>query len=643
MGKVILLAAALCAAWTGLAERTEPRLPVAEGIVSNAGFEGGGEGWRLKPAYSVRPAVGMNGSAGLVYENDDKDIPYAFPSQLIALNPGGTYRFSAWVRTDGLVPGKGGGAALAIEWADARGRRLGGSYSRGLKGTCDWTLVEDVTAPIPENAAFFTVVPYCSPGSTGRAFFDDIEVAPDVRPAVGHMLSSAYRDIAAEGSVDFIVGLAVPEDRPLDGLVAEFSFDADDGARKTVHADAFDSGMARLTLPVEALAMGESAVSFRLRATGGEVLGETGLTFNRVASMPRRRVWIDEHRRTIVDGEPFFPLGMFTGNASRREDYARGPFNCVMPYDAPDRDGMDFYWTNGVMVIYSVKDAYVGASKAPASVTDKESADAWVQGKVDEFKDHPGLLAWYVNDELADDEWFEALASRRDFLKRADPDHPAWAVVYQLQFLRELTPTFDVIGTDPYPVPNKPLSMVTDWTLRTDRAFFGRRAVWQVPQAFDWGGYRSRWPGAPEDRMPTVDEMRSMAWQCVVAGANGLVFFSFSGLQKEAHGLKFEKAWADVCEVGREIREYIPVLLSVEPVPAVAGAPDGLGVRGWRRDGEIWLLAVNAQDAPAEATLSLSEDFSSVRAAFGPEAEKAGPRALRVSLAPNQPAFYRIR
>ena len=131
-------------------------------------------------------------------------------------------------------------------------------------------------------------------------------------------------------------------------------------------------------------------------------------------------------------------------------------------------------------------------------------------------------------------------------------------------------------------------------------------------------------------------------------GSAGLVYENADpnlpyAFQKGTHGLKFETAWADVCKVGWEIRKYIPVLLSVEPAPVVSGVPDEWCTRVWRKDGETWLLAVNAQDAAGEATLALSEDFSAARAEFGPDAEKTGSRALRVYLAPNQPAFYRIR
>ena len=143
--------------------------------------------------------------------------------------------------------------------------------------------------------------------------------------------------------------------------------------------------------------------------------------------------------------------------------------------------------------------------------------------------------------------------------------------------------------------------------------------------------------------MPTFDEMRSMEWQCVASGANGLIFYSFTAIQKQTHGLPFEKAWADICKVGEEMRKYLPVLLSVEPAPTVKGAPEEWGVRIWRKDGETWLLVVNAQDKASAAELVLSENIASIGAEFGPAAEKTGARALSVSLAPNEPAFYRIR
>ena len=154
-----------------------------------------------------------------------------------------------------------------------------------------------------------------------------------------------------------------------------------------------------------------------LAAPDGAKLGATSLMFHRPARMPKRRVWIDGHRRTIVDGQPFFPLGMFSGSKNRFAEYVKGPFNTFMPYEPLDAVEMDFFHTNGIKVIYSVKDVYAAmAEKAPSCVTSAEAENAYVQAKVDAFRMHPALLAWYVNDERTL-ELFKPLRARQDLLE----------------------------------------------------------------------------------------------------------------------------------------------------------------------------------------------------------------------------------
>ena len=251
-----------------------------------------------------------------------------------------------------------------------------------------------------------------------------------------------------------------------------------------------------------------------------------------------------------------------------------------------------------------------------------------------------------MNDESTI-ERFKALRARQKLLERIDPDHPTWTVLYQYDMMRAMAPTFDILGVDIYPVPTSPLSAVTQGARKTSDAMLGLRPMWHVPQSFDWGLFRDDKPGAPPYRMPTIAEMRSMAWQFIAAGANGLIFYGFSTIQvpkrKDGTPFSFDKAWADICTVAEEVKQYIPVLLSVEDAPSVTGAPSAWGLRVWRKDGETWLLAVNAQDTAASAELTLSEDFASATPAFGPAAEKTGKRTLKVSLAPNEPALYRVR
>ncbi len=610
-------------------------------------FEDGGAGWTIPPAYSVVRGEGRNGSSAFVYENADPNLPYVYPQCEIPLESGVVYRVSGWIRTENLDPGKRKGAQLAVLCWDAKGELVKDWYSPGVRGTTDWQKIEFVTREIPPEAATCALLAYCTPQALGKACFDDILVAPYEDPAVGLIFSSAYRNTAASGKVTFGVALSVPEKYSPEETKGVFSYTGSDGARKKVSVTPAARDRAFFPLDATQLKEGESEIGFMLLAPDGKSLGTTSLAFHRPAKMPKRRVWIDEHHRTIVDGEPFFPLGMYSSVRMRRDDYVKGPFNTIASYLPLDAVEMDFFHTNGVKVIYSVKDMHPGMpERTPSTITDEATASAYVHATVNAFRSHPALLAWYVNDESTI-ERFKALRTRQELLERIDPDHPTWAVLYQYDMMRAMAPTFDILGVDIYPVTGSPLSNVTQGARKTSDAMLGLRPMWHVPQSFDWGLFRDDKPGAPPYRMPTIGEMRSMAWQFIAAGANGLIFYGFSTIQvpkrKDGTPFSFDKAWADICVVAEEVKRYIPVLLSVEDAPSVTGAPKPWGLRVWRKDGETWLLAVNAQDTAASAELTLSEDFASVTSAFGPAAEKTGKRTLKVALSPNEPALYRVR
>ena len=605
-------------------------------LISNGDFQTGSESWTLTPGYSIEKGSGCNGTVALAYSNSDPEFPYAQPKQEVKLEPGKVYRFSAWMRTENLVPKRGVGASVCVEFQDAEGKTLKWNWTAGLSGTKDWQRIEGMTRLVPAEAKKCFVSVFCSPGSTGKAWFDDVEVTPHEPAPVGDMCSSHYRNTAATGIVDVSVAIAVPRKNRIEDMEAEYFRKTLSGDTVSVPVEISKRDEASFGIDAETMPMGKSEIEFVMKERGGKELGRSKMTFNRVNKMTKRKVWIDVHGRTIVNGKPFFPLGMFTGGKNRRDDYVKGPFNCVMPYSMPDREVMDFYHTNGVKVIYTLKDVYHGACRMfRKTIKTDEDERRFISNKVRMFKNHPALLAWYVNDELSI-ALKKRLTARRDLLEELDAGHPTWAVVYQIENLREYMPTCDIIGTDPYPIPNRPLSMVTDWTRKTVDAYYGKRPVWQVPQAYD--------PGAAKGgRMPTAEEMRQMSWQCVAAGANGIVYYSFGTIAKTNNATPFEKAWSDVCAAASEIKKYIPVLLSVEPTPSVTGAPAAWSARMWRKNGDVYLLVSNAQNVDASAELELSENFSSVSAEFGSPCYLKNAKTLAVSLKADEVAMYRIR
>ena len=654
--KLRIIAAAIMAAAKSLPSSG------GEELVLNGGFDEVADGktahWNtIGQKFTYRDGVGRNGTRALCYENDDPKF-YSFPGQRIQLKAGHAYEYQVWVKTENLT-GKESGATVCIEWSDANGKWLGGAYVGGVKGTKDWTCVKGVTDKVPKGAVSARVSPYVRRGMKGKAWFDEVSVREYVLPPVAGVYSTAYRNMAAEGEVTFRAALDVPEDRAGPGLATWFTYQNTKG--DVCRTRATNSLGESVTLKVAEMKMGAQRVAAEL-FDGKERLGGAETTFTRVERMPKMSTWFDRQGRAIVDGKPFFPLGMYWSavTTNKIETYAKGPFNCLMPYHAPtSTDIMDLCHAKGLKVIYSVKDIYSGTRWVPKGIKTEADEVRYVTDRVNRFKDHPALLAWYLNDELPLS-MLPRLAARRDLMEKLDPGHPGWSVLYQYNSIREYMPSFDVVGTDPYPIPSKPAAMATEWTKKTVRGTLGCKPVWQVPQAFNWAGYRKTPEEKAKCRAPTEAELRSMCWQCIANGANGLVMYSFFDLEKRPNGEAFERRWAECCRVGEEIRAQFPVLLSVEgagrqivtgvghmkPDDGWKGPKYPVSARGWVKDGAEYVLVVNGYEKELHVTVGLAGlGRTAAESVFGPE-PKLVPRensdSLRLRLAPLEPALVRL-
>ena len=134
-----------------------------EPIVINGDFEKGTDSWALTPGYSVVKGEGRSFTTALVYENRDPDFPYAQPKQEVKLEVGKVYRFSAWIRTENIMPQQGAGASICLESQDGDGKTLKWYWTTGMKGSGDWKKIEGVSRPIPKDAKRCYVSVFCSP------------------------------------------------------------------------------------------------------------------------------------------------------------------------------------------------------------------------------------------------------------------------------------------------------------------------------------------------------------------------------------------------------------------------------------------------------------------------------------------------
>ena len=601
-------------------------------------FEGGADRWKLPTSqWNVVDGAGLDGSRALVLEYTKDEIPkWLERNEMVPVEPGEAYRFEAWVN-EKEFKAKDRPVSVSFAVYDSKSRLLRGAGAGSARiadniirkdGFCR---VEGTTRPLPMNASKGRFYIWAKEGSHGRVAFDGFRIYPVAVNALESLCCSAYRNEAAEGTVGFSAGYALNElKHDVKRLRAELRYLSQEGEK--VALGTLSNGVASVQLPVEAFAFGTNKVSMALKI-GEKTLGQMDCEFARLNRLPQRRVWFDKYGRTILDGKPFLPLGMYWNdvNAADLAVYTNTVFNCLMPYKRPDAKKMDMCAAAGIKVIYPICGFYELMASTNVQKAAKFRAN-YIDGLVEKFRSHPATLAWYLADELPS-VYAKHLEDRRQMCHRLDPDHPTWICINNPSVVRMLVNGYDALGMDPYPVGSPwgsgSLDLASDWALKARNGMYGYRPMWQIPQAFDWSHYvKNTYAGQGKDwkkpknmRMPTREEMSSMTWQAIAAGANGIVYYYFEDAYRRG-ATKEEEAqrWTDVCAVAREVKEKESVILA-EPGPEPVCDPKSVVCRTWRmKDGSIHLLVCSIVNKSVKVEVSVGVKTVSVSVApFGVE------------------------
>ena len=595
--------------------------------LKNAGFHqtdgnGGAVGWSHHPNWHAEKA-GHNGSGALVWEcAAESEIKNGGPGQEVTLKPGKRYDFSAIIKADGLVTQRKSpyqGLTLYVEGYDAKGKWMFGDTARpAVAGkSADWVKVEGVTREIPEGVAKAYLRVIAKRCVSGRGAVDNLYLAERETVAVEGVFPHVYRRESTGGAVRFSASINVDlHANQLADYAAMFSYRAADGRHVTVAGEVLSAIEAVATLDTSLFALGTNDVACALFLKGKQV-GSASVPFAHLARPTPRRVYIDRHLRPIVDGTPFFPLGMIHwGNVTKEniERYAEGPFNCLDTRWRMPRAHLDLCHAKGLRVTCGADYGFDHA----------DEGRKWLTERVNALKDHPALMGWFVSDELPLSD-IPMLKRRQRWMEELDPDHPTWYAQDVVREARHYLGVADVIGLDPYPIPTKPIGLVYSTECQGVTNTFGAVAKWMIPQAFGWGWLKRR--ETKGQRAPTQKEMANMGWQAMAGGANGLLFYAYQHLA-EPHddpADAFEPAWARTKAMAEEFKKYIDVFLSIDPAPTVGCSNGAVAARTWRLNGDTYLLAVNCTTSAQTATLTLSEPAGKVAAAdFGPMPKVAG-------------------
>ncbi len=163
------------------------------------------------------------------------------------------------------------------------------------------------------------------------------------------------------------------------------------------------------------------------------------------------------------------------------------------------------------------------------------TTEASLRSLVSQFKNHPALALWKNKDEA----WWGGtsvadLQRGYDVIKQEDANHPVEQTHAPRGTVADLQPynvAADILALDIYPVgvppgansllANKEISMVGDYTQFLSQIANGQKQFWMVEQ-IAWSGVT---PPSKTLVFPTLRQSRYMAYQAIINGARGLMFF----------------------------------------------------------------------------------------------------------------------
>jgi hypothetical protein len=376
-----------------------------------------------------------------------------------------------------------------------------------------------------------------------------------------------------------------------------FSATADNGFQ--VEADVRGGIRSRVPFEVSKLPQGKTRLTCQLKR-GGETVSVADVWLRKEPPKPNE-VKIDyESRGLIVDGLPCFPFGfycIFPGNVVAGTEAPHG-FNMIAAYQNANRDPTQIraYFDRcarvGMKVHYDIR-TIAQAEPSPAK---------WeaLKREVEMLRDHPALLAWYLCDEPDGQGIPPArLVEAYNFIKDLDPYHPITMVFCIPDRAAEYVDAMDIMMADPYPIPNGPVTTVSDWADQLNQVVNFGMPLWIVPQAFGGGELWAREPSAREER--------AMTYLALVHGATGIQYF----IRRPSIGNPISPSlWSECRRLALEAQELTPVLLSAEAAPIASADTDQVHVTTRRCDGSVYVMAVNTHREPAAMAISVDGEYT---------------------------------
>lgn len=535
--------------------------------------------------------AGPNGTPAIYYSRKKGEKYTTVSVSIKDLKRSTKYKFGAWVRTKNVTPG-GIGASTYMEYTRNGIHATGyGSYPSGITGTQDWTLITGETLTPPDFSTA-SLGFYIRNNQYGEAWF----AAPFIYEAKTewnvNLVIPKMRFALVPGKHVFVFNSLYSETDKNHSVQVALWKNKKKIMEKIVP---IDKGRFSVTMDLPKNGWYE----FHLRLVGDDI--KENIEKRIALNVPQiqkssNSVIVDKQGRTLINGKKFLPIGLFfnqmgpsftaSGNYWRQEEFDNlkdSPFNCIMPYDAMlwKRKGsplkglaetcaiMDELNRIGIKVIFSLKD--IGIHTGWDQLDGHKGVDAVTRYIVGNLRNHPALLAWYLNDEQPAKRFYR---EQRERIARLDPWHPTWQCHYNVIEMPRVAGESDIFGVDPYPISDKnsDMSIIKLYFENAKKIFASEygTAIWGVIQIFSFSNYDKKRPYY----LPTESQIRSMSLFMALLGSKGFIFYAYHDqLRPEMLARKdysFPRRWQELCRVAQLLKDLSRHLLSDSTAPATS-------------------------------------------------------------------------
>jgi len=290
---------------------------------------------------------------------------------------------------------------------------------------------------------------------------------------------------------------------------------------------------------------------------------------------------------TTVNGKPLFPLGFYhvswQSTAVERikamQNIAKAGFNTIHVSSTTDINDEssygDFLDRSAQQGIYVITEQQIN-----------------LQNVVKEFKHKPAVLAWNIADDVNDGKQTpHDIRQLNHKIKSLDSNHITYISGYSDEIYK-FENCSDIIAMQSYPIGNNDEISSTyrrvSLTRETVAPFNG--TVYANIQAFSWSDSQEH---LKHPVIPTFNEVRNMTYQALVAGAKGIIYYTY--YDRSWYLPDHPQLWEGLKSLVPEIKTITPFLLQGSWRKIDINYPNIFGAI-WVLNGQALAIVVNASD-----------------------------------------------